>query len=191
MVKPQINKAELLALNDIYQAIKGSEFWLDSLQYKEQLSAYDLKYEAEMTNQIKNLKYKIAHELTPAQSCMYDYRQYIEQNWNQLTGSESNIESMYKESGKYELDEEPKWEWYHREYRLKNVVVSREEFMDAFRNDNWLNENLTVDDRIEIWQTVLVGSSDITYERLNSLLSDFGVNDIEVVQVEPSEFCEI
>lgn len=64
------------------------------------------------------------------------------------------------------------------------MSLTREEFMNAFRSDNWLNENLTVDDRIEIWQTILVGSSDITKDSLNNLISDYSVGNLEVIEHE-------
>lgn len=58
--------------------------------------------------------------------------------------------------------------------------ISREDFMKFFRDDEKLNE-LTVDDRIEIFRTILVGSSDITKELLDEILSDYSVNNLEII----------
>ena len=51
--------------------------------------------------------------------------------------------------------------------------------MRFFRDDERLN-TLTVDDRVEIFRTVLLGSSDLTKELLNELLIDYGVEGISV-----------
>lgn len=58
--------------------------------------------------------------------------------------------------------------------------ISREDFMKFFRDDEKLNE-LTVDDRIEIFRTILVGSSDITKELLDDILSDYSVPNLEII----------
>lgn len=60
------------------------------------------------------------------------------------------------------------------------ALVSREDFMTFFRDDEKLNE-LTVDDRIEIFRTVLVGSTDLTKDLLNELLVDYSVSNLEVI----------
>jgi hypothetical protein len=57
--------------------------------------------------------------------------------------------------------------------------ISRDAFMNFYRDDEKLNE-LTVDDRIEIFQTILVGSSDITKKLLEDLISDYCVEGLEV-----------
>ncbi|MCT9244367.1 hypothetical protein KTH25_20180 [Acinetobacter baumannii] len=49
--------------------------------------------------------------------------------------------------------------------------MDREHFMDFFRNDEKL-EQLTPDDRIEIFLNVLLGSSDIDVKLLNELLNN-------------------
>ncbi len=58
--------------------------------------------------------------------------------------------------------------------------ISRNDFMNFFRDDEKLNE-LSVDDRIEIFRYVLIGSSDITKNLLNEILSDYSVEDLEIV----------
>ncbi len=58
--------------------------------------------------------------------------------------------------------------------------ISREDFMKFFRDDEKLNE-LTADDRIEIFKTILLGSSDITKELLDEILSDYCVENLEII----------
>jgi hypothetical protein len=56
--------------------------------------------------------------------------------------------------------------------------INREDFMKFFRDDEKLNE-LTVDDRIEVFRTVLIGSSDFTKELLDEILSDYNVSNLK------------
>jgi hypothetical protein len=57
--------------------------------------------------------------------------------------------------------------------------ITRDDFMHFFRDTEKLNE-LSADDRIEIFRTVLVGRSDFTADLLNDILRDYGVCDVEV-----------
>ncbi|MCZ2223083.1 MAG: hypothetical protein LC122_05575 [Chitinophagales bacterium] len=59
--------------------------------------------------------------------------------------------------------------------------ISRGDFMKFFRDDEQLNE-LTADDRIEIFRTILLGSSDITKELLNDILEDYSVSNLEIIE---------
>ena len=59
--------------------------------------------------------------------------------------------------------------------------IMREDFMKFFRNDEKLNE-LTIDDRIEIFRTILAGSSDLTKELLNEILDDYSVLNLEIIE---------
>ena len=61
--------------------------------------------------------------------------------------------------------------------------ITREQFMAFFRDDEKLNE-LTPDDRIEIFRTILLGNSDITVELLQEILSDYGVSHLKAIEVE-------
>lgn len=61
--------------------------------------------------------------------------------------------------------------------------IGRADFMNFFRDDEKLNE-LTPDDRIEIFRTILIGSSDFTKELLENILSDYSVAHLEVITVE-------
>ena len=60
--------------------------------------------------------------------------------------------------------------------------ISRDNFMDFFRNDEKLNE-LTVDDRVEIFRYILIGSSDFTKKLLDEILSDYCVENLEIVEM--------
>lgn len=58
--------------------------------------------------------------------------------------------------------------------------ISREDFMKFFRDSESLNK-LTADDRIEIFGTILMGSSDFTKILLDEILSDYNVTNLEVI----------
>ena len=59
--------------------------------------------------------------------------------------------------------------------------ITRESFMKFFRDDEKLNE-LTVDDRIEIFRTILLGNSDITKQLLDDILTDYSVTNLEIIE---------
>ena len=61
--------------------------------------------------------------------------------------------------------------------------ISREDFMNFFRDDEKLNE-LTVDDRIEIFKYVLIGGSDFTKNLLDEILSDYCVENLEIIEIK-------
>jgi putative ubiquitin-RnfH superfamily antitoxin RatB of RatAB toxin-antitoxin module len=61
--------------------------------------------------------------------------------------------------------------------------ISREDFMKFFRDDEKLNE-LSADDRVEIFRTILVGSSDLTKNLLNEILKDYSVSNLEIIEIE-------
>lgn len=58
--------------------------------------------------------------------------------------------------------------------------ITREDFMNFFRDDEKLCE-LTVDDRLEIFRYVLIGSSDLTKELLDEMLSDYSCSHLEII----------
>ena len=60
--------------------------------------------------------------------------------------------------------------------------MNRNDFMDFFRNDEQL-KTLSADDRIEIFSEILLGSSDITKQRLENLIADYNVGDLEILKV--------
>lgn len=63
----------------------------------------------------------------------------------------------------------------------KSKSITREDFMRFFRDDEKLDE-LTVEDRIEVFRTILLGSSDITKELLDEILSDYSVTNLGVIE---------
>ena len=63
---------------------------------------------------------------------------------------------------------------------MEHSEMTRDDFMAFFRDDEKLN-TLSVDDRLEVFRTVLVGGSDLTEDLLNEVLGDYGVEGLEVV----------
>lgn len=63
---------------------------------------------------------------------------------------------------------------------IKNIT--REEFMNFFRCDNKLNL-LSPADREEIFSQILLGSSNITKNLLDELLSDYSVEHLEISEI--------
>lgn len=61
--------------------------------------------------------------------------------------------------------------------------ISRAEFMQFFRDDEKLNE-LTPDYRVEVFRTNLLGSSDLTKELLEAIITDYSVSSLQVIKVE-------
>ncbi|MGA9212017.1 hypothetical protein [Kaistella sp.] len=61
-----------------------------------------------------------------------------------------------------------------------------EDLMTFFRTTEKLNE-LTPDDRVEIFRTVLSGSSDLTKELFNEILRDYSVDHLEVTACNKGE----
>jgi hypothetical protein len=64
--------------------------------------------------------------------------------------------------------------------------ISRQEFMDFFRDDDKLNE-LSNDDRIEIFCEILSGRSDFTKKLLDYVLNDYGVGHLEIIELNKSK----
>ena len=63
----------------------------------------------------------------------------------------------------------------------KNSNFTRADFMSFFRDTEKLNE-LSVDDRLEVFRSILTGSSDISAKMLYVLLADYGVGHLRVVE---------
>lgn len=64
--------------------------------------------------------------------------------------------------------------------------ISREDFMKFFRDTEKLNE-LTPDDRVEIFRTILLGNSDLTMDLLNEILKDYSVDNLKVIEFNNGE----
>ena len=54
--------------------------------------------------------------------------------------------------------------------------------MRFFRDTEKLNE-LTPDDRIDIFRTILLGSSDFSKDLFDEILADYSVDNLEVVEI--------
>jgi hypothetical protein len=63
-----------------------------------------------------------------------------------------------------------------------NRDLTSVDFMNYFHDDDLLNK-LSPDDRIEIFSNILIGSSDFTAELLNSILSNYGVDNLIVKRI--------
>ncbi|MDZ7936320.1 MAG: hypothetical protein U5M51_15425 [Emticicia sp.] len=61
--------------------------------------------------------------------------------------------------------------------------ITRDDFMTFFRDTDSLNQ-LSVDDRIEVFETILLGSSDFTKELFDRILSDYSVSHLKVIEIE-------
>lgn len=59
--------------------------------------------------------------------------------------------------------------------------ITRDDFMSFFRNDECSNQ-LSVDDRVEVFSTILLGSSDFKKKLFDELFSDYSVSHLEVVE---------
>lgn len=57
----------------------------------------------------------------------------------------------------------------------------RDDFMRFFRDDDQLN-TLSVADRIEVFSTILLGSTDFRLQLLESIFSDYGVTHLKVME---------
>ncbi|MGB5982553.1 MAG: hypothetical protein WBG46_10470 [Nonlabens sp.] len=70
-----------------------------------------------------------------------------------------------------------------KELKMSESTIDRHDFMEFFRDYEKLN-TLSNDDRVEIFIYVLPGSSDITKELLDELISDFCVSNLEVSEID-------
>lgn len=77
------------------------------------------------------------------------------------------------------------WTLFEQDLWIK--TNDRDIFMDIFRDADRLN-TLSPDDRVEVFTSILLGSSDVTVELLNDVLREYSVPNIEVREVpEASE----
>lgn len=60
--------------------------------------------------------------------------------------------------------------------------ITRDDFMEFFRDNDKLN-TLSVDDRIEVFSTILLGSSDFKKKLFDDIFSDYGITNLEVIEV--------
>ena len=71
-------------------------------------------------------------------------------------------------------------------------MISREQFMEYWR-DSKMDEELTPEDRMEIFISAPIGSSDITKTVLDKILCDYGVDNLEIIDhdhhIQGNEIC--
>ncbi len=65
-------------------------------------------------------------------------------------------------------------------YDYKKLTTN--DFMNFFRDNDKVNE-LSADDRVEIFSTILPGNSDFTKELLDDILSDYDVWHLKVIDL--------
>jgi hypothetical protein len=61
--------------------------------------------------------------------------------------------------------------------------ITRDDFMTFFRDNESLNK-LSVDDRIEVFSTILLGSSDFKKKLFDEIFSDYGINHLEIIEIK-------
>ena len=64
--------------------------------------------------------------------------------------------------------------------------ITREDFMKFFRDTEKLN-GLSPDDRVEVFRTILFGSSDFSKDLLNEVLGDYSVDNLRVIEINNGE----
>ena len=68
--------------------------------------------------------------------------------------------------------------------KMTNVNnLKKEDFMTFFRDEESLNK-LSVDDRIEIFSTILLGSSDFNKKLFDDIFTDYGINHLEIIELK-------
>ncbi len=61
--------------------------------------------------------------------------------------------------------------------------ISRDEFMAFFRDTESIN-TLSPDDRIEVFSTILLGSSDFKKQLFDEIFLDYCVSHLEVIEIK-------
>ncbi len=64
-------------------------------------------------------------------------------------------------------------------------MITRDDFMAFFRDNEQLN-TLSNDDRVEVFCTILAGSSDFTKDLLDEVLDNYSVLNIEIKEIANS-----
>lgn len=68
--------------------------------------------------------------------------------------------------------------------RNTEKCFDRNDFMEYFRSDA-CSEELSTDDKLEVFLNVLPGQSDITKELLEQLLSEYSVDGLDITETRP------
>jgi len=61
--------------------------------------------------------------------------------------------------------------------------ITRADFMEFFRDNDKLN-TLSADDRVEVFSTILLGSSDFKKKLFDDIFIDYCINNLEVIEVK-------
>ena len=65
---------------------------------------------------------------------------------------------------------------------MKTKLITKQQFLEFFWSEEGYNQ-LSVDECIELFSSALRGSSDFTKELLDSVLSDYGVDSLKVIEL--------
>jgi hypothetical protein len=65
--------------------------------------------------------------------------------------------------------------------KTESKLMDRDDFMAFFRDDEKLNL-LSVDDRIEIFSTILLGNSDFKLNLFKDIFSDYSVTHLDSIE---------
>jgi hypothetical protein len=63
------------------------------------------------------------------------------------------------------------------------TIITRDEFMAFFRDNESLNQ-LSIEDRIEVFSTILLGSSDFKKVLFDEIFSDYSVSHLEIIEIK-------
>lgn len=85
---------------------------------------------------------------------------------------------LLKKLPDFELDN--LWIEYKMDSKLLENEITKEQFMQFFRDEEKLNQ-LSIDDRIEIFSGIMLGDGDFTKELLDRIFSDYGVTKIKII----------
>ena len=66
---------------------------------------------------------------------------------------------------------------------INQRTFTRDDFMNFFRDDEKLNE-LSPDDRIEVFSTILLGSSDFKKKLFDEIFIDYDISHLEVIEIK-------
>jgi hypothetical protein len=61
------------------------------------------------------------------------------------------------------------------------ATITRNDLMSFFRNEGSLDK-LSVDDRIEIFSTILLGRADFKIELFTEIFSDYGITHLNITE---------
>lgn len=112
---------------------------------------------------------------------VYDKRQTIPKFFIQNGNHTISPALTYEELNLFILGMSRAKQIQHKEVN-DTPQITRQQFLDYFRSDEY-NEQMSTDDCLEVFATSIKGSSDLTAELFNEILSDYGA-DFEVEEKE-------